>query len=354
MRVARRSRLCDNAGVPSSAPGLFRVLIDQGVLAEELLAPLLARLPAEQYVRSPARDGEAFDSTRWPLARDAALARWIAERDDAPAVARALVELDAAAGACDALQALARLATARMFAAGGADAAMYSQLRSDTSPAELAVFSAPREEPEVAARVADLFHAHHAAADGLYAYHVHRGLPGPGAEAAARLAQQALAAGRITRDELVAAALALFADSPALVALFEALTRACVEVGARAGARACCVFGERFAAPGPPGAAGFIIAAGPRALLALSFAATPAWTARVREFRGRATGGGPATGDTRVFGEAERPEDRAPVAVASLCSYVERMIDAHLAAHPADLGRLPVIDDAAVARLFGA
>lgn len=205
----------------TQAPGLFRILHERGLVREQSLAPLLALLPDEQYVRSAARDGEAFDSSRWPLVLDAALAGWIAARSGEPAVARALGELTAADGDAARLRALMRRANARMFASAGADAAMFLQLWPDAEPAELAAFGEPREDGAVAQRVADLCHAYAGAADGLYAYHVHRGLPGPGAEAAARLAEAAIGAGWITVEGLIAAAI----DALALVRSTGALTR---------------------------------------------------------------------------------------------------------------------------------
>lgn len=178
-------------------------------MTEESLAPLLSRLAPERYRSSPARGGEAYDSTRWPLARDVALARWIAGRDDDLAVARALAELAAADVDLTRLRALARVAYARMIAACGGDTSMFTQLCTDATPADLAVFAEPRGDAATAGVIAELCSVHHAAADGLYAYHVHRRIPGPSAEAAARLAQGALGLGRITVSELVAAALAL-------------------------------------------------------------------------------------------------------------------------------------------------
>lgn len=208
------SEASDNEPVRPRAPGLFAVLVARGVVTPEQLAPLLARLPEEQYVRTSARGGEGFDSRRWPLAHDAALARFIAGRDDDPALARALLELADADGDPARLRGLARLANARLIAAYGGDASMFTQLWGAASPAELAAFTGPPADPASANCVADLCSVHHEAADGLYAYHLHRGLAGAGAEAAARLAERAIAAGRLDARELVAAALGLLGAGP--------------------------------------------------------------------------------------------------------------------------------------------
>lgn len=208
------SEASDNEAVRPGAPGLFAVLVARGVVTPEQLAPLLGRLPEEQYVRTSARGGEAFDSTRWPLARDAALARFIASRYDDPALARALLELADADGDPARLRALARLANARLIAAYGGEVSMFTQVWGAASPAELAAFTGPPADPASANCVADLCSVHHEAADGLYAYHLHRGLAGAGAEAAARLAERAIAAGRLDAEELVAAALGLLGAGP--------------------------------------------------------------------------------------------------------------------------------------------
>lgn len=196
------------------APGPFFYLVRDGVVSEEQLAALLERLPPERHVTTAARGGEAFDSTRWPLAFDAALASFIARRDPDPAVTRALAAVRAAAGDPVQLRVLARIATARMFAADGGDAAMYSQLFG-ADPTELAVFDAAPAAPATARRIAYLHDAHYAASDGLYAYHLHRGLPGPAAESVAHLARRAIDEGLIAVDELVAAALTLVAGHDA-------------------------------------------------------------------------------------------------------------------------------------------
>lgn len=189
------------------APGPFFFLVRDGLLAPDRLAPLLARLPAEAYTRIAARDGEAFDSTRWPVARDAALATWIARRFDEPAIEPTLAELETAADLAR-IRALSQTATARLLRASGADIALFARMATPT-PADLAVFAEPPCSPELAQLVADLCAAHLGAAEGLFAYHVHRRLPGPGAEAAARLARRALTRGRVDPDALVAAALDL-------------------------------------------------------------------------------------------------------------------------------------------------
>lgn len=333
----------------TQAPGLFRVLHERGVVNDDSLAPLLELLVDEGYVRSSARDGEAFDSSRWPLELDAALAGWIAARWDDPAVARALGELTVADGDAARLRALTRRADARVFASAGADAAMFRRLWPDAGPAELAVFGEPREDGASAQRVADLCHAYAGAADGLYAYHVHRGLPGPGAEAAARVAEAAIGAGRITAEGLIAAAI----EALMLVRLTGALTRACAAVVAASGVNACRVIAAGFIAPAGGDRIDFLLAAGPRALIGLQFDELPGWTRRIREFRGRPliTAAG-AEGFELRLGEVERAEDRAPAAVAALGFFVELVVDTHLARCPGHAAKFPVLDDAALDRLF--
>lgn len=192
------------------APGPFFFLVRDGALSLEQLAPLLARLPPEEYVRTAARDSEALDSKRWPVARDAALATAIALRFADPAIARTLAEIEACGGDRGRLRALAHTATARVFAASGLDASTYTQW-SGTAEADLAVFAEPPWPALIAQVAADLCNAHHGAAEGLFAYHVHRRLPGFAAEAAARLARRALADGLLDPAALVTAAIELVA-----------------------------------------------------------------------------------------------------------------------------------------------
>lgn len=190
-------------------PGLFFHLERDGTVTAEALAPLLSRLPPESFVRTEARGGEAFDSVRWPVARDAALASLAARRLGEPTLAAAQAEIDAAAGDPARLRALARAASARVFATAGADLEMFQRLWHDAGAEEAAIFAAPPWPFEAARRVESLCHVHHHAADGLYAYHAYRGLHGPGAEPAAILVRTAIAMGRLTVDELVSAACAL-------------------------------------------------------------------------------------------------------------------------------------------------
>ncbi|MCY1061733.1 hypothetical protein [Nannocystis sp. SCPEA4] len=344
-------------------PGLFFFLVRDGLVTSELLAELCERLPPEQYVRSSARDGEGFDSTRWPLARDAALATTLAERFDEPEVARALAEVEAAAGAPPQLRALARRANARVLAACGGEASMFTQWWRDATADDLAVFAEPAWDTRVADIVAALQVAHHEAADGLYAFHVHRGLPGPCAEATARLARRALAEKRVTASELVDAAWQLvirsepyFAaePSPAARGMIAALVAACAEIRRVTGATGCTLMSETFALPSRTAGSDFMILAGPRALLLLKFTALPVWTSRISAFRSRPlfTRFAAAQRFELVLGEHQREEDRAPAAVAALCFFVELSLDAHVAAHPEDEAVFPLIDDAMLDRMF--
>jgi hypothetical protein len=189
------------------APGPFFFLIVDGLVSIELLAPLLERLPPEQYVRTALRGGEAFDSRRWPVARDAALAGVLARRFDEPEIARALVEAEAAAGDAERLRRLMRRAAARLAAASGTEPSLFTQQWSDATADDLAVFSEPPWSWRVAALVTNLIAAYHAAADGLHAHHVESRRPGVSAEAVANLFCQALLEGRIEVAELIDAAM---------------------------------------------------------------------------------------------------------------------------------------------------
>lgn len=201
------------------APGPFFFLVRDGVVAPELLTPLLARLPPEQYVRTRVRDGEGFDSQRWPVARDAALASALARRFAAPEVAMARVEVEAAAGDAPRLRSLMRRAGARYVAAAGGEPALFRQWWSDATADDLALFAEPPWPAPAAGVVLNLCSAYHAAADGLYAFHVHRRLPGPSAEAVVQLFKHALADGLIDAAGLVDAAVELVtAGEPHLAA----------------------------------------------------------------------------------------------------------------------------------------
>lgn len=189
----------------TEAPGAFFFLVRDGVLAPELLSPVLARLPAEEYVRTE----EAFDSKRWPVARDAALAEFVAARFGDPAVDQAMCELAGFSGDIERIRARFRTAMARMFRAQGVGPELFLQWTTKPTPSDLAVFDEPPWPAATAEIIASLCDAHLGAAEGLFAYHAYRGIPGRGAEAAARLARRALADGRITPEELVAAALDL-------------------------------------------------------------------------------------------------------------------------------------------------
>ncbi len=192
-------------------PGLFYFLVDGQALNAEQLAPLLALLPPERIVTSSARNGEAYDSTRWPLARDAMLAGLAARRFRIPELDATVDALEAAFGQSDTLRAMARKASARAFAAMGADASAFISLRSDATAEDLAVFneSEPRWPIDLASLAEAVSFAYYLASDGLYAYHAHRGIPGPSAEPASRVVHEALKRGCLSVSELVNAAITL-------------------------------------------------------------------------------------------------------------------------------------------------
>lgn len=194
------------------APGLFYYLLKDGVLTENALAPLLAVLPPEKYISTNLRGGEAYDSTRWPVANDAALASIAAQCLDKPALEQALQQIAGARGDRLSLRALARASTAQSLAAMGGDADLFLMLWPDATPADLALFSAPQISAEIAQMVEVLCHAHYQAADGLYAYHVHRRIPGPSAEPAARIVRYAIENGKMHPDELISLAMTIVQD----------------------------------------------------------------------------------------------------------------------------------------------
>jgi hypothetical protein len=196
--------------IEDSPPGLFLFLIRDGVMNAEALRPLLAVLPPERFVQTAVRNGEGFDSTRWPLARDAALARHAARRWPDPHVPGVLDEIAAVSDAREALSELRGRTQARMYAAGGVDVAVFARVwRREVTDAERQIFQEPAWSADDAQRAADLVESHWQAADGLYAYHVHRGLPGPSAEPAARVVASTLGAGLLTISAVVEAAIAL-------------------------------------------------------------------------------------------------------------------------------------------------
>ncbi|MFV8751489.1 hypothetical protein ACNOYE_13170 [Nannocystaceae bacterium ST9] len=186
-------------------PGMFDALVRAGTLDADALGKLLRRLPDEHYVSTEARGGEAFDSRRWPLACDAALATWLARMLDDPEgrIAQTEDELDLREGVPEAIDSLARDRMVRLYAAMGMTRAMLVQIMPKLREDELAILAEPTWPLADAQNAADLAAAHHHALDGLFAYHVHRGLAGPSADAAANLAKRALAAGRIDVAGLV-------------------------------------------------------------------------------------------------------------------------------------------------------
>jgi hypothetical protein len=193
-------------------PGVFFHLVEKGAVPAEALAGLIARLPAEeQFVRTAVRDGYGFDSARWPVAWDAALAQVAARRlpDPEGRIGEVMAAIEEAAGEREVLRGLARRGMARMLAAVGAEEATLLMIWSDATAEDRAVFAEARWSAETASDVAELTAATYDAADGLYAYHAHRGVPGPSALPAARLIGRALERGVLSVEELIAAAIAL-------------------------------------------------------------------------------------------------------------------------------------------------
>lgn len=190
-------------------PGLFFFLVRDNALQPEHLAPLLSILPPERIVSTSLRDGEAFDSTRWPVIRDALLAGLAARRLRIPELDQALDRLEPAFHELDHVRAFSRMATARVFAAGGANVAQFMSMFDNSPPEALAVFDEPPWPLELAGLVQGLAIAYLCAAEGLYAYYVYRGLPAPGAEPASRIVREALERGCLSVNELVNAAVAL-------------------------------------------------------------------------------------------------------------------------------------------------
>ncbi len=113
------------------APGLFFYLDREGVVSAAQLEPLLSRLPPEQIVQTRVRDGEGFDSLRWPVERDARLASFVARRFGLPLVDATLAAIERAADEPARLRALARQASARVLAHVGADFALFQRLWHD-------------------------------------------------------------------------------------------------------------------------------------------------------------------------------------------------------------------------------
>lgn len=260
----------------ADAPGLFSVLVRDGVLPRAEVEGLARGLPEESFVCTGAREGEAFDSTRWRLAYDAALAAYAAARLDPSDSVQALVP-----------------------------------------------------------RIRD------AARDGLFAYHVHRRIAGPTAEPAAAVVRAAIESGRLATPELMLAARFVIA---------------CGDVARIAGARWCSVLGDGFALPLPQEggtSSMFVVSAGSRALVALSFDEEPRWVQLVAQLRGRPLDLRDGAWTLVVPDRSPPAEFQPAAAVASLVAFVSVGLDAHLALHPEDGARFPVLDDAALARIFG-
>lgn len=191
-------------------PGPFWRLVEGGLVDEAEAGRLLALLPPEQYVQTDARGGEAFESTRWPSGRDVRLARLALARlpDPGGHLASVAGEIEVAGGR-EGLIALQRRMMARMVATAGGDLQMLEMICPGAGADEAPLLSEP-PWPEGAAGLAmQLVLVHLGAADGLFAYHVYRGLPGVSSEAAATLLGEALSRGLLTASELVDEAIAI-------------------------------------------------------------------------------------------------------------------------------------------------
>jgi hypothetical protein len=186
------------------APGLFRALVRDGKLPAAALAPLVALLPEEHWVPlATSPTGGTFDSRRWPLALDAALATFAARTlsVEAPVIAARI----AACPGVEALRTYKLVATARGLVGEGATRADLAAI--DLAPALVdAAFATPIGP--TAWLEAELVRLHFLAAEGAYPHHVARGLS-PTFELAAQLVARALAVEPPLADRLVAEAIAL-------------------------------------------------------------------------------------------------------------------------------------------------
>lgn len=135
------------------------------------------------------------------------------------------------------------------------------------------------------------------------------------------------------------------------MSLNERLSASCRVVEAVIGG-ACMVLDHEGAALTTPtgnwseAGALWVRTAGERALLVAKFAAMPRWLTDV----GRHTASLDLSQDGLTLFLA--PDVSPPAALAALMHYVEIMIDAHLAIHPADSAQFRIIDDAAIEKIF--
>jgi hypothetical protein len=263
-------------------PGVFYYLLRDGLVAESAISALLEALPPQGYVQTSARGGEAFDSTQWPLIWDVTLAA---------------------------------IAANRLIKVGDEVLRAATRIRLD--------------------------HLLALADDGLYAYHVHRRLPGPTGEPSADVIRAAMERELLSEAELL---------------LITRLMLGSASTARVTGAIRCDVVGESFMFPlsNTKGAGGSMrmFAAGDRALVLIAFEEQPPWISSIRAFRNRPLG----LLDralTLVVPDRSLPDDaQAPAAVASLVEFVKVMIEAHLALHPADAEHYPIIDDESLGRMF--
>jgi hypothetical protein len=186
-------------------PHIFVLLMKSGAVTAEALAPLLALLPEERYVQTSARGGEAFDSTRWPLRVDAELMRLAAGRMPFdPRLSAALDELDATTGH-EPLRTLSDQTIIRLLMAMGIPKDVIPSWYRSRARGDV-LDQAPWPEP-----LAQVMHAaayaKYTAADGLWAYELHRGMR-LAAKTIAEGLEVALRAGALTASELIEAAIA--------------------------------------------------------------------------------------------------------------------------------------------------
>lgn len=168
-----------------SAPGLFRQLVEMNAIAQADVDPLIDLLPADDvWVASAIRNGEAFDSTRWSLAFDAAIARFAAHLLDDET--DAIEERVRACAGLDELWCYQRVTFARQFLDSGATPDMLAPLGLEPGVVEEALAS-----PANTAVESELVTIELLAADGAYAFHATRRIL-PTSEPAVRLVARAM------------------------------------------------------------------------------------------------------------------------------------------------------------------
>ncbi|MBT9560680.1 MAG: hypothetical protein IV100_31945 [Myxococcales bacterium] len=181
------AELRGESGADRRPPGLFEVLVSEGLVREDDVARLERLLSPDSIVHP--HGSERLDSTRWPSERDARLAAWAAQwlPDPTGVVSELLLALPRAGRDLTALRRLVDVAR---------DHCDDALLDDDA-------------DPVLAMAVQDLAEAHLAATEGLDAYHVHRRLPGLAATHAAAVVRIALERDVIDADALIEVALVL-------------------------------------------------------------------------------------------------------------------------------------------------